>query len=356
MRRMIKFLMRYRGLRRLPGNDISDNLKDGQYWYHRQAGFGKKYAIFRMSISFGQGYLIPSMIESFMWADEMGFIPIVLWSDTESLVSDLSDSKIDNQWEAFYEQDPEYLAGDFVFVGGMNAVYTSESVRRKLYYTKKERGYMELEDREWRSIFARYYSYYKEFFRLNPKLLEEMNTEWSMIKSPQDKILAVFMREEFSIDRSLLPPDDALNKHPWVKDVEESLDHVDEVIKRTGCNKVFVATVFEDTISAFVDRFGPDRVVFISRNRDIFAEYREFRIGYYAGKDALDADDADTDGKLHFDLRSHIDYFKEIYFCSKCDCLTGHQCSGTRLSLIMNGGVYDDYSMIPNHETVNLKV
>lgn len=332
----------------------ADNCTDKEYWLAWNLFSKKRYVIFRMGIDYGHGYLVPTMIESFIWAEEMGFAPIVLWSEPDELCEDISKGKISNHWDYFFEQKIDYTENDTVLVGCMNAVYTSDSVKKKLFYKQFERGYLELIDDEWRAIFARYHYFYKKYFSVKDNLMKDIENEWNHIRNTEDKVLGVFLREEFSIDRMTLPKDDALHKHPWVKDVDELIEWVASLKRDNGCNKIFIATGFEDTISKFVNYFGSDSIRYIERERHNFEEWKKFRLDLHKSKELRDQKRKQNDKRLQCDVDSRMAYFKEIVICSKCDCLTGHMCSGTRLSLIMNGGKYIQYQIIPNKKDVNL--
>lgn len=321
----------------------------GEYW-SKWSLFSRRYVVFRWETDYGQGSLIPSLIESFMWADEQGMYPVALWRERIYLLQNMEAAFSFNEWDCFYKQDVNsVLNSKCVLVGALNEVYSSESVREQLYIKgKKDRGYMDLEDPDWREIFSKYTFYYNKFFALNDTFKKKVDREWNTIHHEGDRILAVVLREEFSIDREKLSQDDPLWVHPWCKRIEDILEYVKNIMTENDCSKLYISSSFSDTIQAFEGHFGKDFICCSTRKRIPFSEYEAIRM------------DAEFDSRLfsredlQMDEGSHDAYMRDMIFASRCECMVGHQCSATRTALIFNGGKYGYYSMIPNHKQLNL--
>lgn len=358
VKKELKYLMRYgKQFKSLIKKDGIGVVSDKEYWLAWRPFCKEKYIIFRMHTGFGLGYLIPSMIESFEWANEMGFIPMVCWSSPLEQMNDFRVNIPKNIWDCFFVQHfNTAINGKTVLIGNQYAVYTSDSVKRRLHVREYDRGYMECDDPEWRDIFANYNKYFSKWFILKDVVQNNINDEWKDICKDGDKFLGVFLREEFSIDRSKLPKDDALNVHPWVMGIDEALKYIKEYKELTGCNKIYVASMFEDSINAFKNVFGDENVFCASRKRQQFKEFEQNRIELF--KDGKKLEDAFKTNKseMPFDLSSHTGYIKDIYFCAKCDSFAGHMCSGTRTALIVNGGKYTNYKMLPNYKDIDLRI
>ncbi|MBE5850449.1 MAG: hypothetical protein E7298_09875 [Lachnospiraceae bacterium] len=289
-----------------------------------------------------------------MWSYEMGFTPVVVCADEEALRSDDFMHLIDNRWNDLFEQEELETGNYTILVGAINTAYSSASVQAKLYYKKNNRGYLDLTEKDWRVIFGQYNHYFRKYIRIKDEILEEVDSLWKDICKDNDRILAVFLREEFSIDRSLLIPGDGLYRHPWVKEVKDILDVVDYEKTQAECNKIFVATAFKDTITQFQDRFGTENIVFLDRDRENFSDYKRFRTNVFKDRAITYEIFRRNEKSFKFDLINRREYLKEILLCSRCNCMVGHMCSGTRTCLIINGGVFDYYSMLPNHAESDL--
>ena len=354
VRKLLEYWKRYHTVfgKLIRGKGVGKPSK-GEYWCSWRP-FGKKIVVFRWSIVYGQGSLIPTLIESFEWADEMGFIPIVYWSTTENLLSDFFRQTDDNQWNYFYKQQLPELKDNTVLVAAINELYSSKGTKRKLHSKAFDRGYYELEQQDWREIFGRYHKYYAKFFRYNRDFSKELEREWANICQPGDRILGVMLREDFCIDRKLLAKGDALGVHPWVKRPEELLGDVREAMRDFNCDKIFLGTQFNDSVLLFKNTFGDDKVFTINRKRDSFDEYEKARITL--SKTHADEETDYLNGNKHMplDRDNHRGYLIEMIFCAQCTCLLGQECSGTRTSLILNGGTFEEYRMIPNKVELDL--
>jgi len=355
LRKQIKYITRYgKDFFSLPFKKEYGSTSEEEFWYNWRMFSRKKYMVLRFSRNYGPGSLIPTMIESFMWSYEMGFTPVVVCADEEALRSDDFMHLIDNRWNDLFEQEELETGNYTILVGAINTAYSSASVQAKLYYKKNNRGYLDLTEKDWRVIFGQYNHYFRKYIRIKDEILEEVDSLWKDICKDNDRILAVFLREEFSIDRSLLIPGDGLYRHPWVKEVKDILDVVDYEKTQAECNKIFVATAFKDTITQFQDRFGTENIVFLDRDRENFSDYKRFRTNVFKDRAITYEIFRRNEKSFKFDLINRREYLKEILLCSRCNCMVGHMCSGTRTCLIINGGVFDYYSMLPNHAESDL--
>ena len=330
---------------------------ESEYWLS-WAPFNKnKYMIFRMHSQFGQGYLIFAMMESFELADEMGFIPVLYWGDTLELLGDLKQTKVNNHWDYFFKQDTDkVLEAKTVLVANMNEVYSNERIKRRLHVKNYDRGYLECADKEWREIFSNYNYYYKKWFIIQDGFRKEIENEWNEMIEDKNRIMGVMLREELSIDRDLLSPSDAMHNHPWVLGIDEIIDYVKEFKRKYNYSQIYVASMFSDAISIFQDAFGKDNIVFSNRSRVLFKDFCDYRINISHNEKDFESAFRKTKRLLPYDLQSNSGYFKDIIFCSKCNSLMGHMCSGTRCALMINGGEYEHYEMFPNKKELNLSV
>lgn len=353
VKKELKYLMRYgKQFKSLIKKDGIGVASDKEYWLAWRPFCKEKYIIFRMHTGFGLGYLIPLMIESFEWANEMGFIPVMYWADPNSLSDICNIDTSTNLWNDFFEQNTNIIFETKVtIIGGMYSGYTSDTVKKRVYLKQYDRGYLECEDPDWRMIFKNYNKYYNKWFVLKRDFIDEIEFEWKNIHKAGEQVLGIMLREEFSIDRSKLPPNAALQQHPWVSDINEVIEDVKEFMILTHCNKVFVASMFEDSIEAFQQVFGIENVIYTKRKRKRFNEYEADYLKNASRLAEFDKNFGEIKKVFPYDKLSHYSYMKEIYFCAKCESFTGHMCSGTRTALIVNGGKYKNYKMLPNHKS-----
>lgn len=335
-------------------SDKTVEIDDNEYWYSWRLFCPRKYMVFRVDTVFGFGAIIPMVIQSFEWADEMGFIPICYYADTNELLKPID--RENNRWDLFFMQMKlaDISDGDVVIVGAKDETYCSKRIKKNYFYKNLARGYLELEEPDWREYYRKLNFLYKKWIKYNDQFLDEIETEWNLAVEKSDKVLAVLVREEFSIDRELLSKEDALHVHPWVAKVESLLDYVEELLSITGCNKIYIGTTFEDTIELFKGRFGSDRIMYAQRKRGLFSEWKKHRIEMSSKKYA--SNDIRNKGIDGYDYEGNKGYLKDLLFSAKCDSMVGQMCGATRTALIINGGEYEFYQMIPNYKELSLVV
>lgn len=357
VRKEIKYVSRYwrHIIKSAFGSSKDVCIDEGEYWHSWRLFCPRKYMVFRVDTVFGFGAIIPMVMQSFEWADEMGFTPICYYADTSGLLKSIDENN-NNRWDLFFQQMrlSEISNRDVVLVGTKDATYCSKRVSKNYFYKNLVRGYLELQEPDWREYYKNLNFLYRKWIKVNDQFLDEIETEWNLAIKKSDKILAVLVREEFSIDRDLLSIEDPLHIHPWVAKVDSILDYVEEILSITGCNKIYIGSIFMDTIEVFENRFGSDMIMCAQRKRGLFSEWKKLRIDMSNKK--LTPYEIRNEGIDGYDYEGNKGYLKDLIFAAKCDSMVGQMCGATRTALIINGGEYDFYQMIPNYKDVSLVV
>ena len=201
-------------------------------------------------------------------------------------------------------------------------------------------------EEKWRGYYRNIYKYVKKYWKFNQYIIRETNRKSTEIFKHKEKILGVALRENFSGEFYALIKNLGQRKvyrnHPLGADVNEILDIVENCVKKWKCEKIFVASVYSDSIKKFEERF-PGKIVYFERERMTMAE----SIARINSRNKF-LEDSMGEDQEHRDRsrRMVIEYTQETILLSKCAYLIGAKSGQTIAALSLNGGRYKDIKVL----------
>ena len=208
-------------------------------------------------------------------------------------------------------------------------------------------------EENWREYYKNIHKYVRKYWRFSHQILSETNKKFTDILKREENVLGVSLRENFSQEYYVLIKNRDARKvyerHPLGPNVGDILDIVDQCLKRWGCSKIFVATVFDDSIKRFEERF-PGRIIYCKRERMTITENidkvnsRKKFIENSMGEDQELRDRAYRRGR---------EYVQETLLLSKCTYLIGAKSGQTIAALSLNGGRYKDIKVLEDKNHVD---
>lgn len=201
-------------------------------------------------------------------------------------------------------------------------------------------------------ITENYREYYNKWNRIAEKYIPvraDLKKEWDEFYEKlfsTDKVLGICLREDF---RYLHEENLEISKfHPNEPILQDIIECIKEYKEKWNCKKIFVTTMFQETINILEEFFGED-LIYIERAREKMADqaYRNYIKGYQATKGSKkiikyineETTKREVDGNRKDVV---ISYVKEMYGLSKCCSILGTRCGGMRVALIWNGGEYEN--------------
>ena len=336
---------------KLLGNKGIDNMHSIQ----RGLKNGKRYYILRYQTNImGLAAVMRDAIFVKKLAVNKGY-ELLIWFGTGGLVPPGGCPKMEhpNLWEKLFEQHPTV---DEVMANASNCVVVSPINARGMYdrdFMKSLSGdprdafyfYGVEEGRYYRSILRNIFS---KCCNINESIVEEFNKQCEMLNSfaKGDKLIGVLMREHFSEECLKGITDEehlkVLSYHPRVPGVDEIIGVLKSVIEKTGTHKVFVATLYNETIKRLKEELGDDNVYYIDRNRLDCYEQKGFENLYDYDVTYEDV----SSGKASINeanvYEQNKTYLLELFLLSKCDVFVSPKCGGGFMVPLMREVDFDE--------------
>lgn len=198
----------------------------------------------------------------------------------------------------------------------------------------------------WRDYYKNVHKYVKKYWKFSRYIIQETNKKFKKLFNYERNVLGVSLRENFSGEFFALIKNldqrKVYRNHPQVPDINEILDIVMDCLKQWNCDKIFVASIYSDSIKKFEERF-PGRVIFCERERMSIAE----SIAQINARNKFVNDSMGKDQELRNKTRRMcIEYAQETILLSKCAYLIGVKSGQTLSALSLNGGCYKDIKVL----------
>lgn len=325
----------------------SKDLYREAYFISRKNG-KKKYCIFRLEMPnhmiFSAGNLYLYMYD---WAIHKGMIPILDVEYTYDFERYRLGEK--NIWETIFEQPlavKEVLKEDWVLVESIGIANHYLQKTCKKINGRSEDYYIHIQQRNWRNYYSKTHLFVKKAWVFKKTFLEEFNSEYGQYFKNGHKILGVSLRETFSEDekkfKSNATAKKVYSRHPLVPGIRETLEIVKHYVNEWNCEKIFLATIMQESVDLFIQEFG-DKVIVVDRER--------YGIEFF--KDAIKTwEMTSKEAKEILEKRKAREsvkpYVKEVLALSRCDCLVAAKSGGTAAALSLNGGKYEDVYILPD--------
>ena len=310
------------------------------YWHHRdKKSKDPIYFIFRFELpGTGIGSAASTMIFCYDWAMKNGVVPIIDLEGTG--VYEREEVGVQNVWEYCFEQIipiKEAIKQKNVYISCLGPRLSVKKTCLKINGDKRDVSIHFVNRPE-------YYEMTKavgdNYLKLQP-LLQNNITEYVTQNLNGYNTLGVALREEFS-----LPQDEIQNanlqvycNHPRVPNIKESINIVKKYFEEWKCEKIFLSTMYEESINEFTKVFG-DKVIFLPRERQKLSETKQFinAIWKNHGSNYKTISYFKTD---EFYERT-VTYIEETYILAYCKNIIGAPSSVSALAATINGGEYNN--------------
>jgi len=242
-------------------------------------------------------------------AEQRGLVPVVDLMNTRNLY--LEDEEVGkvNSWEYYFLQ-PAGIS--------LESAYRSKNVVLGSGEVSEDRPndtvdlLMNVDGKldEWKRLF-------KQYIHIRPELLQKAEEEYRENVSASDKVVGVCCRGAGYRKARI-------KNHPIQPEVGDLIEKTKEMMKKTGCTKVYLSTEDGDIVKQFEEVFGAQ----------LFVKQRNFFYFDEQGK-AIRRD--------HSKRRKGEDYLLQLLLLSKCDCTVSARCSGAVGAALMSEGYEDAY-------------
>lgn len=324
------------------------NAKELSYYVSKKKNTKEKYVVLRFAnTKSGIFAIMRKLVFTMDYWEKRHFIPVVDFEYKDYFTNGMLGEH--NIWDQCFKQTKsvkEVLNAEYVFVEDL-------SRQRAMLKTCMDINgncnsdtcdIVELKKSGWREYYKKVNQYLMKWLVKSDAVENILVREFYPKKTNQETILGVMMREEFSKEAYQLMPEGRkkiMDKHPRVPDIDETIEIVDQYIKRYDINKIFLSTLHTDTIEKFQNRFG-DKVFFVERARTSMDIYKinQFELSNSEAREEMKNDWGDTETEIP------VKYVSEIYALAECDYLLGAPSGGMVGALMINGGKYKDIEIL----------
>lgn len=322
-------------------------------YFHSRKRSKEKYCIFRFVWgNYAHFSAANCYVFAYEWAVRRGYIPLVDMEHEYCFKTGHMDEE--NMWELVFEQPisvREALKKEWVLVKGIERKDEWLASTCMDINGEEDNHRIHIVTDNWREYYAKVNGYISKSWRFRQDLLEEFEREYGEIFGG-GPVLGVALREEFSVDVEKLRESANVSaetvrvyrKHPKTMGVMDVIRLVREYSASHNCSRIFLSTMYEESLQAFVEAFG-QRVVWVERERhsvniNKFTDFeRNIEEQYYYVKATYSKEQV---------KEQNITYAKEVLGLSRCDFLIGAPAGGTIAALSLNGGKYKDIYILPD--------
>lgn len=323
---------------------------DYPYFIAKKKGSKEKYCIFRYSmptyniLAAGRQFLFAAS-----WAEKKGMIPLLdLELEYEFETYRIAES---NLWDDFFNQPitvAEALNKDWVLVESFH----SWGMDFKPFDTKingKKGDYtLHLETEDWRNYYVKAMPYVNKYWSFRGDILERFSKCREEKIKNGNGVLGILLREELSADAdqylSSKEAQAVYNRHPKTIGVKQVIKQTKKYMEQWGCDKIFVATQYQDSLKEFQKEFG-EKLIFINRERRQLEQLRHENSVW--GQTSREYWEYYNQEKIRQEAHEKTEaYLQEIYILSECQCFLASKCSGAIAALCFNGGRYREFACL----------
>lgn len=255
----------------------------------------------------------------------------------------------ENRWgDVFQQKEIEDVIREkaTIFVGTIDEarnLFLPETCR--IINGNSSDSFLHAKGNDWRNYYKTIYMYVKEYWHFNSLIMKNVKREEEILFKDNEKVLGVALREDFSEEfYKLLKSEDAkviFKRHPMGLGVNEIIGIVAEREKEWNFDKIFVATMYNETIGKFEAAF-PGKVVYCDRERLNMMETID-----QINSRSKYMDESFGKGEHREKLcKRGKQYARETILLSKCSYLIGMKSGQTIAALSMNGGCYLDIKIL----------
>lgn len=323
------------------------------YFYKKKFNAKEKYCIFRGDrTTYGIFAAGLQYVFAYEFARSKGYIPVFDLEYTYNFMQ--YNLGKENEWEYCFEQKvsvKEALKKDFVLVEDTTIGWLDKTCID--INGKRGDHYIHLRKNNWREYYANVNKYIQKSWIFKEEFLNKYKKKCGHIIKKHNGVLGVSLRETFSMDiyskRKSVAAKKIYDDHPMNPGIQEVLTIVKEYMSKWKCNKIFLTTVYKESIEIFKHEFGDD-LLYLDRRRGSFEDVlTQPDIWSMSEKEIYEYATGDVENTKQF----AIEYVEEVFGLSECDYLIAATSSGSIAALSLNGGKYKDIYILPDKNKID---
>lgn len=325
---------------------------DYPYFIAKSKKAKERYCIFRYSTP-AYGILAAGVQFLFAasWAEKKGMTPLLDFElGYDFMLYQLGQN---NLWDAFFKQPvtiKEALGKDWVLVES----FQSRGLHFHPFDIKinhKWNDYaLHMEMKNWREYYKKMQPYVSRIWPLQDHILKDFEKDCETNIGNGKKVLGIMLREELSVEADPYmiskKAQAVYEKHPKTIGILQTIELIKKYMEEWQCNRIFVATQFQDSLDALKSIFG-EKVIFVERNRR-YLEQLSHENSVWSQSDREFWEYYSQEEVRSSEYEKAKSYLCEIYILSKCECFLASKCSGSTAALAMNGGNFHNFCCLPD--------
>lgn len=253
-------------------------------------------------------------------------------------------------WDLCFEQTiaaKDVVKEKYVLVTGELYDYSADAKISDWLNGNKEDHFIHTKKDNFREYYAKANELTASIWKVKEALVKELDEEIGDCLE-NHRVLGVFLRENFSSERRHTNQADSevFARHPLLPTVSETIELIKNNLKHWNFDKIYLSTIYEDSIMYFRKEFG-DKVIAISRERFDINQKQTFSFSN-TEQDMYQEYCNDIQKKNNLTVA----YVKDLVALSKCTYFMGGPSSGSAAALTMNGGKYEDIYILEDRRKI----
>ena len=299
-----------------------------------------KYYVLRMTYPIsGLAACMRQVLKTYDWCRINDYKLIVYFGDNEIQVEDVIGDNFINCWEELFVQQPK-----------LSELIKSNKSSRIIFSPINERGVREYarkiyEETDKTFLFLdssekgrKYREVYREVLNNSIVIRQDVKNEYEetymeLCKKGMRKCLGILMREEFASEWVDKNNQESEDNRPICLNREEMIKQAKKIMMETGCETIFLASVYNSTIKMFEEHFEGGTIYYINRER---IEDLDDNLLSLAGKYSkkVKSDYRETvvqdHGCVQVEKLKKLNnvYLQELWILSRCESFFSSTCGG----------------------------
>ena len=254
-------------------------------------------------------------------------------------------------WDSCFEQSitaKDAIKQKYVLATGNMYDYSEDKKIAKWLNGDPQDHFLHTKKDNYKEYYAKAKELTNPIWKVKDTIIAEMEREvGNTIKN--QRILGVFLREDFSNDKSYKDEKDiqVYHNHPLLPTVQEIINIIKNDLPQWRYDKIYVSALYSKSIEMMKKEFG-DRVFYIPRENMLSLE--DDRVIGFTNTDFELYERMNNNREWY--CKNNISYVKDLVALSRCTYFLGGPCSGSAVALTMNGGKYEDIYILEDKRKI----
>lgn len=253
-------------------------------------------------------------------------------------------------WDLCFEQcitAKEASKEKYVLATGYKFDYCNDTETSKWLNGDGDDHFLHTRKDDYKEYYAKARKLVEPIWQVKKSILEELDDEIGN-ELREHRVMGFFLREQFSreVNHRNQSDIDVFARHPLLPTVAETIDLIKNNLKEWNFDKIYLSTIYEDSIMYFRKEFG-DKVIAISRER---FDINQKQIFSFSNTEYDMYQEYCNDMQKKNDLTKA--YIKDLVALSRCTYFMGGPSSGSAVALTLNGGQYEDIYILEDERKI----